>query len=172
MKKVVFILIFMTSLVVFSQEKLNVFDVARSGSAADAKKLVKENKNIFNTSNKEGYAPLTLACYRGNIEVVKIILKQKNYINVNSNMGTPLMAATVKGNTDIVKLLLNANADVNLPDSSGTTPLIFATIFKYTPIIKMLLKENADKTIKDNNGKTAFEFATMSGDEEIINLLK
>jgi len=172
MKIILIVLIFFTSLAVFSQEQLNVFDVARNGTVSQAQLLLLKNDQAFNTINKQGYSPLTLACYRGNIEVVKIILKHKCNINANSDMGTPLMAAVVKGQEEIVKLLLESKADVNLPDANGTTPLIYATIFKHFTIIEMLLQQNADKTISDKNGKTAFEFETMNGDEKIINLLK
>ena len=171
-KNILYISVFFITFLGFSQEQLNVFDVARSGTVAEAEILLQKDKEAFNTFNKEGYAPLTLACYRGNIEVVKTILKNKCNINANSNMGTPLMAAVVKGNLEIVKLLIDNKADVNLPDANGTTPLIYATIFKNASIMELLIKQNADKTKKDKDGRTAFEFATINGDEKIIKLLK
>jgi uncharacterized protein len=172
MKNIILTLFCFFSVMGFSQEALSVFDVARTGTAQQAEAMLKENPAVFDAVNKDGYAPLTLACYRGNIEVVKVILKSNADVNANSSMGTPIMAAVVKGKTEIVKLLINKNADVNLPDSNGTTPLIYATMFKNTEIITLLLKNKADKNLKDKNGKTAFEYATTTADETIINLLK
>ena len=172
MKYTLLISLLFTTFMAFSQSKLNVFDVARSGTVAEAKILLKKNRNAFNTSNKEGYAPLTLACYRGNTEVAKIILKNKCNVNANSNMGTPLMAAVVKGNTEIVKLLIDNKADVNLPDANGTTPLIYGTMFKNLEIVKLLLNANANTEFKDKNGKTALDFAIQADDDMIIQALK
>lgn len=157
---------------VFSQSKPTIFDVARNGDLELAKKMLKENPAVFNSTNKEGYSPLTLACYRGNIEIVRLMLKNNADINVNSTMGTPLMAAVVKGNVDIVKLLIQKNANVNLQDANGTTALIYATMFKNYDIVSGLIKAKANIEIKDNKGKNALDYAIVADDDKLIETIK
>lgn len=154
----------------FSQQ--DIFDIARKGTVEEVETAMIQNPDIINSVNGEGYSPLILASYRGNIEVAKFLIKNVKDINGSSPMGTPLMAAVVKGNKEIVVALLENNANPNLTDANGTTALIYAVQFNNEDIIKLLLNFKADKSKIDNNGKTAFEYAVFSGNEEIINLFK
>lgn len=154
----------------FSQQ--DIFDIARKGTVEEVKIAMNQNPDIINSVNEEGYSPLILASYRGNIEVAKFLIKNVKDINGSSPMGTPLMAAVVKGNKEIVVALLENNANPNLTDANGTTALIYAVQFNKEDIIKLLLNFEADKSKTDNKGKTAFEYAVFSGNEEIINLFK
>ena len=173
MKKILIIatVVFTTNLC-FSQAASNVFDIARKGTADQAKETLKKNINAFKTVNDEGFSPLTLACYRGNNEVAKLLIDNGSDINQKSTMGTPLMAAVVKGNIEIAKILIAKKANLNETDSNGTTPLMYAVQFQNEEFIKLLLLNKADKTKSDKNGKTAFEYAVFAKNEQIINLLK
>lgn len=172
--KIIFLLFFSLSLSGFnySQEKLNVFDVARKGSVVQAKDLFEANSEIFNSINEEGYSPLILACYRNNYEVAKFIIKVGGDINSKSDMGTPLMAAVVKRNFEIVKLLLEKKADVNISDINGTTALIYAVMFKSYDIVSLLVKANANPEFKDNRGNSAIDYAVLADDDKLIEILK
>jgi ankyrin repeat protein len=161
---------FVFSAKVFSQN--DVFNAARSGTVEDLKILVYKNPEIINTKNENGFTPLILACYKGNVAVAKFLIENSKTIDVSSDMGTPLMAATYKGQAELVQLLLENKANPNIADSNGTTPLIYAAMFGNTKVMSLLLKYKADKTHKDKDGKTAFEFAVFSGNQEIINQLK
>ncbi|TDD97343.1 ankyrin repeat domain-containing protein [Flavobacterium cellulosilyticum] len=154
----------------FSQQ--NIFDISRKGSVEEVKEAMKQNPDIINSLNDEGYSPLILASYRGNVSVVNFLIQNVKDINGSGPMGTPLMAAVVKGNKEIVLALLENNADANLSDANGTTALIYAVQFKNVDIIKLLLSYKADKSKIDDKGKTAFEYAVFSNNDEIINLFK
>lgn len=171
-KKYFLLILFFTSIFSFAQEKTSIFDVARTGTLAEAQTLFQQNPKCVNEVNEAGYPPLILACYRGNTEVAQFLIENGANLNYNSTMGTPLMAAVVKGNMGIVKTLLDLKADVNLSDVNGISALIYAVQFQNPEILSMLLQYNADKTHKDKEGKTAFEHAVFSGNETIINLLK
>jgi ankyrin repeat protein len=158
--------------ITFSQESLDVFDIARKGTLEQAKSILKTNPNAFKTVNKDGFSPLTLACYRGNNDMVKFLIETGCDINQKSSMGTALMAAVVKGNNELAQFLVLKNANINLTDQNGTSALMYAVMFKNKEIVMLLLQKKADKLLIDNKGKTAFEYAVFSGDEEIINLLK
>lgn len=157
--------------VVVSQEK-NVFDIARTGSLDELKELVIGNPDIINSANKNGYYPLTIACYHGNKNVAKYLANNVKNIDVNAIYGTPLMAAVFKGHVDLVRLLLELGADPNIQDANGTTNLHYAVILRKKKIIELLLKHNADLNILDNKNRTALEYAKIAGNEEIIKLLE
>jgi len=171
-KKYFLLILFFTSIFSFAQEKTSIFDVARTGTLAQAQAIFQQNPKVVDEVNEAGYPPLILACYRGNTEVAQFLIENGANLNYNSTMGTPLMAAVVKGNVEIVNLLLAKNVDVNQTDANGTTALIYAVQFKNVNLVKLLRSKNADKTKVDKNGKTAFEYAVFSDSQEIINLLK
>lgn len=173
MKKKYFLqVLFLYANVCFAQSNITVFEVARKGTLDEANQILKTNPKAFNVINDEGFSPLTLACYRANNEVAKLIIKKGCDINQKSAMGTPLMASIVKANDEMIAFLLLKNVDVNLTDENGITALMYAAMFKNKNAVTLLLQNNADKTKKDAKGKTAFEYAVFSGEEEIINLLK
>jgi ankyrin repeat protein len=167
-----FLLIFICVNFCLAQEKLDVFDIARKGTVEQVKEVLKTNPNAFKTVNSDGFSPLTLACYKGNNEVAKLLIENGCDINQKSSMGTPLMAAVVKGNIEIVSLLLKKNAEVNVTDNNGTTALLYATMFKNKEIVSLLIKANANPDLKDNRGNSALDYAILSNDDKLIEILK
>ncbi|MFY0629365.1 MAG: ankyrin repeat domain-containing protein [Flavobacteriaceae bacterium] len=163
---------FITSLTVIKAQENSIFDIARDGTLEQLKSAVKENPNIINKVSDKGYAPLTLACYYGNNEVAKYLIKHVKDLNSKSGYGTPLMAATVKNNKELVKLLLENKANPNAVDQNGSTALHFSAIFSYEEIIKLLVVAKADGSLKDNRGKTALDYAKITGNQKITQLLK
>lgn len=170
------VLIFAFFLVFFinlnAQETIDVFEIARKGTADDAKVALSKNANAFNTLNAEGYSPLILACYRGNNEVAKLLIETGSDINGSSKMGTPLMASIVKGNTEIAKILIEKKANIHATDANETTALIYATNFKNYEIVSLLIKAGADYTKKDNRGNSALDYAILLDDDKLIETLK
>lgn len=84
------------------------------------------NKQLYHSSmicriiGKTNYTPLEEACFKGNFEIVKLILNAKAYINKRDNYNDklPLICALVlsihKDRFKIVKLLFERGADINI----------------------------------------------------------
>lgn len=168
-KKVSLFLFLLVSVLSYSQE--NIFDVARSGTIEDVKRLMAINPDTINIADINGYLPLTLACYKGNNEVAIFLAPKVKNIDGTSDYGTPLMAAVYKNRTAIVKQLLELNANPNFADANGTTALHYAIILRNEQIIKLLIDANADVNFKDNRGNTAKDYAAMTQKETIIELI-
>lgn len=174
MKKIFFILNLILGFTIMSaQEKAkSIFDIARSGTVAEVKELMKQNPDIINQTNESGFTPLILACYRSNMEVAKFLIDNVKDVNYKSSEGTALAGLAVKYNRDLVEQLLNKKANPNIVDSTGSTPLFWAVKFGNTELVELLLAHKADKSIKDSQGMTPFEYALQTNNKEIINLLK
>jgi len=174
MKKLIIILsVFLSFSFISAQEKAkSIFDIARSGTVAEAKELMTQNPDIINQTNESGFSPLILACYRGNIDVANFLMDKVKDINYNSSMGTALMAVVYKGDVKLAQELLAHKSDINTMDTSGTTPLIFAAKLGNIEMVKLLMKYKADKNLKDKQGNTAFEYAVLSKNQELINQFK
>jgi ankyrin repeat protein len=173
MKKTLFIVIVaLISNLIFSQETLNVFEIARKGTVEQAKEKFKDNSNSFNVVNDEGYSPLLLACYRSNNEVAKYLINIGSDINGKSKFGTPLMACIVKGNNEIANILIEKKADLNFSDMSGMNALIYAINFKNYEMVSALVKAGANVDFKDSKNKSPLDYAILMDDDLLIELLK
>ena len=149
----------------------DIFDIARSGTTDELKIYNKLHPNNLNKENSQGYTPLMLAAYHGNVETATYLVMNGGDLNGESKYGTPIMAAAIKGNDDIVELLLTLGADPNMTDSNGTTALLYASIFSLNEISELLLKGGADSKLKDNKGNSALDYAILTQNETLIKLL-
>ncbi|UKB83422.1 ankyrin repeat domain-containing protein [Chryseobacterium sp. MEBOG06] len=173
MRNIVLILgIFLSSLL-FAQEKgKSIFDIARTGTVTEVKELMKQNPDIINLVNENGFSPLILACYRGNTEVAEFLIDHVKDVNYKSREGTALAGLAVKYDKQLTENLLKKNADPDIADSTGYTPLFWAVKFGNKELVELLIQYRADKTKKDSAGMTPFEYALQTNNKEIINLLK
>lgn len=170
-KTTIFFIFLLNTFFTFNAQEVSVFDIAREGSLVQLKKIVEKDANIINKIDKNGYAPLTLACYYSNNEVAKYLIENVKDINSNSGYGTALMAAVVKKNVELTALLLAHKADPNIVDSNGTTAMHYAVIFQNLELVKLLVKAKADMTLKDNRGNTVIDYARINKNESINKLL-
>ncbi len=173
MRHFILILGLFLSSVVSAQEKAkSIFDIARNGTVTEVKELMKQNPDVINQINENGFSPLILACYRGNTPVAEFLITHVKNMNYASGEGTALTASVFKGDRNLTQKLLQNNADPNVANSSGVTPLIYAVQSQNKEMVELLLKNKANKTLSDKQGKTVFEYALFSKNQDIINLLK
>jgi ankyrin repeat protein len=125
-----------------------LFDAAVSDDIAKVTMQIK-NKADVNISYKmplvaggevNGWTPLTSAVLNGNLELVKLLVKEGAWINhLNSDVRNALWHATSTGKINIVKYLLKNGSFVNNSDITDTTPLMKAAINGDTEIVKLLI---------------------------------
>lgn len=85
--------------------------------------------------NGEGCSALMIASYKGDTEIVKILLKERVNINYKNKDTFALMIAAVEGHADVVGLLLEGGANVNL---KGGNLSILMNVFDYLPEDKLI----------------------------------
>ncbi|PNP56426.1 hypothetical protein FNYG_15355 [Fusarium nygamai] len=85
-------------------------------------------QNVNETSTL-GRSPLGIACAKGFIEVVDLMLRNRADITVvDTNRWTPVIAASFDGHAEVVKLLLENKADITVASNEGVTPVIAASL--------------------------------------------
>ncbi|MCP1298169.1 ankyrin repeat domain-containing protein [Chryseobacterium sp. S0630] len=173
MRNIILLLgLFLSSLVSAQEKAKSIFDIARSGTVTEVQDLMKQNPDVINQINENGFSPLILACYRGNTPVAEFLIPRVKNRNYASGEGTALTASVFKGDKNLTQKLLQNKADPNVGNSSGVTPLIYAVQSQNKEMVELLLKNKANKTLSDKQGKTVFEYALFSKNQDIINLLK
>lgn len=123
-----------------------------------------------------GDSSLLMACSKGYIDIVNLILDRNTNININDNDKnvydgrTPLHLACLKDNLELAKLLLSRGANVNHEESDGCTALMHASCGS-EELVKLLLDYKADVNIKNKYNSTALSHACSEGKIEIVKLL-
>ena len=122
---------------------------------------------------RERQSGLIIACRRGNIKIVKLLLDHGVDVNCTDKNGyTPLLASCECKNKDIVKLLLARGADINIKGPwrfQGS----FATacLNNDVEMIKLLINHNVDMNQKGLNGLTGFMVACYKSRLKVIYFL-
>ncbi len=121
-----------------------------SGNIQEVQFCLNEKTNM-NLQDNTGRTPLHVAMYKGNIEIIKILLQHcaqhkdsKFYDSPNINLqdrngNTPLHVAAFMGNIDFVKLLLKSGAK-HMPNRFHNSPYDIATHFKHANVALLLAR--------------------------------
>ena len=122
-------------------------------------KLFNPSVEIINGLTNDGYTPLHLACIKGHINIVRILLflKEIDVNIINKKDGTALHIACKKNDMQIVSILVSFKADLNIKDSKGKLAIDLTT----DENIKKILKKAMIYSLKDD------ENSFITGDTEL-----
>lgn len=98
---------------------------------------------------------LVEAAEKGDISLVRRIIRQGTDPNATNHHWTALHAAAIKGNTQLASLLIRKGADINSLDKLGATPLYYAASYGHNEFIKLLIDKGANINTFTYRGRTA-----------------
>uniref|UniRef100_A0A914E6J5 Uncharacterized protein n=1 Tax=Acrobeloides nanus TaxID=290746 RepID=A0A914E6J5_9BILA len=128
-----------------SQPEINV--EVQTGAAKN-KKLGRGQRCLGgNNAGTKKITPLILACQKGNIEMVEVLINEgKAYIDQPDRFKrTPLSHAIIGGHFHIVNLLLKLGASLSKkPDSSGNSAAHYAAAYGWLDILNLLVQIEPD----------------------------
>ena len=88
---------------------MSLNDAIKDNDILQVKLLLADARIDVTKANNEGMTPFYSACYRGHINIVKLLLENSDQIDVNKpnkSNETPLDVAYMNKHNEIVKLLL------------------------------------------------------------------
>ncbi|MEJ1241377.1 ankyrin repeat domain-containing protein [Chryseolinea sp. T2] len=156
------------------KDGVDIFEAATVGDVATVQRLLTKQPDQINSLSSDGFTPLTLASYFGQLDVVKLLLKNHADPNIaasNQMHVAPLHSACAISNYEIAALLIKAGADVNARQHSGVTPLHSAAHNGQAKLAKLLIDNGSDVNVKSDAGQTPLTMAKEKGDEETVQLI-
>jgi ankyrin repeat protein len=147
--------------------------------------------NVDLDTQSQGTSALAEASVNGHVDVVgllldtgRISLESKNTIRNVKDVAfdseapplyfdgcTPLWGACLAGCTPVVKQLLENGANVNCPDSKGTTASHLAILHRDTAILHLLLEQGVEHRSKNQYGMSPLHFACQHGRQAMVQML-
>jgi len=161
-------------LVKFGAE-FDVFSASAYGALKDIVSILRFEPDLVNTFSPDGWTPLHLASFFGNIMVVEFLVVSRAEMGAESRnalKNQPLNAATVSNKTDIVQFLLKKGADVHFAQHGGITPLHAAAHNGNDKVVRILLAHGADPKTRNDKGETPMDMATQQGHANVVSLLR
>ena len=147
-----------------------ILNTLRHGSLKSFELIAKQPKIKLNVFNSHGESALMLLCLKGELELVRMLIKRD--ADINHPGWTPLHYAATGGHTAIIQLLLEESAYIDAESPNGTTPLMMASRYGNEKVVQLLLNEGADHQLKNQLGLTALDFAVQGRRPESIKLLQ
>ncbi|XP_035683124.1 serine/threonine-protein kinase TNNI3K-like isoform X1 [Branchiostoma floridae] len=122
--------------------------------------------------SKNGFSALHLATYRGDIDLMKLLLDHKADISLSGFGGVhPIHIACMCGNEEVVDLLLEQGASVNAQDVVKFSPLHLACYFGHEKIAETLIRHGADINSPGEVGDRPLHLACAKGHLKHVQLL-
>ncbi len=160
-------------------ENIALVHAIERGDVSRVNRFISAGANV-NFVRHDGTTPLTAAVGNGYTSVVKDLLRHGCDLNLQPAIiirsktiktDAAIHIAAIKGNINILQLLLDADADVNLPGSSGNTALSKAAFHGKLDSVKMLVKAGALVNAKEHHQMSPLHWAGLSGHNDIVSFL-
>ena len=120
----------------YNNEEMVKFLLEKGADANTVCEIENEHTDIAST-------PLMNAAYRGNTNIINMLLENGANINYTTDFGmTALMMAASFNQFEAAKVLLENNADTSITDEYGRTALDLAKLEDYKDIVELLEKYN------------------------------
>ncbi|XP_033643957.1 ankyrin repeat domain-containing protein 17-like isoform X1 [Asterias rubens] len=149
-----------------------LMEAASSGHVGIAKVLLERGAGINTHSNEFKESALTLACYKGHLQMVQFLLEAgADHEHKTDEMHTALMEASMDGHVEVARLLLDHGAQVNMPADSFESPLTLAACGGHTKLADLLIERGANIEEVNDEGYTPLMEAAREGHEEMVALL-
>jgi ankyrin repeat protein len=155
-------------------EGLSLFEAAAVGEVAVVRRKLTEGWEIEDRGD-DGFAPLHLAAYFGQLEVARLLLERgadPNAVASNDSRVTPLHSAVSARRRDLAGLLLALGASANAVQKGGWTPLHAAAHNGDEAIVDLLLLRGADATRPADDGRTPPDLADEGGHAALADMLR
>ncbi|MFZ0912731.1 MAG: ankyrin repeat domain-containing protein [Candidatus Korobacteraceae bacterium] len=151
---------------------LDMFESSALGDVARLDRLLANDGEMVKVRSADGFTPLHLACFFGQLEAAEILVCHGADANaVSPSRIAVIHSAAASRNAALLKLVLRAGANPNSQQQRGYTALHEAAMHNSVERAQALLDAGADLAIKTDEGQTAADMAAQNGNKEVVELL-
>lgn len=150
-----------------------LFSALLNNTPKQVEKMINAGADVNMRTLDGGKTPLHVACHRGDLPMVEMLLSKKADVKAITDSGfTPLHVAAQNNFNKIIIVLVKAGADVNTPTKVGCTPLHESAANGCKEATVELIGLGADRNAKDfRYHLTPAELAKIKGQHQIAAFL-
>lgn len=153
---------------------VDVFEASALGLVDRLKALVAEDSSCVSAYAQDGFYPLGLAAFFGQLDAVRALIASGADVHAtarNAFKVQPVHAAAASRNLDILRAVLEAGGDPNVPQQQGFVALHEAANNGNREMAELLMKHGADPRLANEAGKSSIDLATEKGHTELAAFL-
>jgi ankyrin repeat protein len=126
-----------------------------------------------NARLEDGSTPLMWAVYRGDHQLVNLLLARRADPDLRNVLGSSALNEAVDlGDAELVSMLLKAGADPDLGNEDNQTPLMRAARNGALPIVELLVQAGARVNARESlRGQTPLMWAVAARSTEVVQFL-
>jgi len=144
--------------------------LASSNNSRQLERALQGMENIVNVGDYDKRVPLHLAAAKGNLDVVKLLIKYKANMSCEDHIGrTPLLEAVENGRDGVLKVLLSHGAQLRLKNRGEY--LCNVTHQGDVAKLRRLLSARASPNVRDYDYRTGLHIAAADGNLQMCKLL-
>jgi ankyrin repeat protein len=135
--------------------------------------LLEVGKVQVDIPNARNETALQIACRRGHVDIVAILLAADANPNRRDGNGlTPFLSAVFAGAGEAtMNLLMQSKADASMQDDRGISPLHFAALRGDAKLVQWLMQREANADLQTEHGTTPLMLAARRGHADSVSLL-
>jgi ankyrin repeat protein len=143
------------SLTIEESVKIDLHAACNDNDYANVKVFLEEVDSNLDLTDSFGNTPLHIACAKGHLEIVKLLLDKNANAEIKNIYGnTPLHLVSAYSHSndfhEIAKLLLGKRVNINFVNNSNCSPLSLACKYENKEMVKLLWEKQADFSMLDN----------------------
>ncbi|CAL2035173.1 unnamed protein product [Caenorhabditis brenneri] len=165
-----------------SAQLLSLFHIACAGHSNSQHEKIEHlvkllgpesSKLLISSQSANGFTPLHIAIYRGDIEILKALLSTElvDLDQSGRHLLPPLHLAAMLGASEMISMLLNGGANIHATDFVHFTALHCATYFGQEQAVKTLLDASADSNLGGAVNDRPLHLAAAKGLTVVTKLL-
>ena len=159
-------------------KELDVHEAAALGKTERLHELVADDPSRVNEFSADGFAPLGLAAFFGQLDSLDLLIEsgaEVNAVSQNQMRVRPIHSAVAHRqpavSLEMAERLLSAGAHVNIAQHGGWTPLHQAASHGHAQMVELLLHFGASPSAKSDDNRTPLMMAEEGGYAEVVDLL-
>ena len=130
-----------------------LYEAAAAGHVEEVRRIANENKEMVNSIQHGGLAPIHAAATNGHEEVIRELIRCGASVNSpTATTGDTALHMVMKERIEVMQTLLELGADVHAHNNVGRTPLFAALWEGERKHVEMLVKAGSDVNERDNDG--------------------
>lgn len=129
----------------------------------DAQKEIE--KWVNKKSKKQGYTAIHYASFKGNIDIIQMLIKNKANVEISNFRGINVLHMAAQGDSpnSLIYFKEKFNMNIESLDELYSTPLHWGCYYGSDLAIVFLLSWNVNINNKDKEGLTPLHLAVISG---------